>query len=233
MRVLLLENIDIQAERYFLDNSCDIDSYQTSLNDNQLKSIINRYHIIGISNKTHLNSNILQYANNLKIIACFCFKTDNIDLDCCTQNGICVFNSSYQKYNLNHTAIINDQSIIPKVNEDSKNIAINICQKIDDYLNRGITLGSINFPNIVVENNNNYKIFNLHHNKYSTLSKISNIICKHKYNISSCVLSTNNDVGLCIFFLDNKNFLVKDIEFVKDEIQKLNESINTQIIQPN
>lgn len=109
--------------------------------------------------------------------------------------------------------------------EAQTQIGIETAQKIIDFINQGITLGSVNFPNLTLPPNDEktHRIINVHQDKPGVLKKINDIL--GNYNISSQVLGTKNGVGYIMVELESAIS-----HQVKKQIQQLDESIKTRII---
>ena len=52
-------------------------------------------HCIGIRSKTKLTKKVLDAAEKLGVIGCFCIGTNQVDLEVAAQKGIAVFNSPF------------------------------------------------------------------------------------------------------------------------------------------
>lgn len=61
------------------------------LDPNELKNKIRDVHIIGIRSKTKLPKEILDEAQNLLVIGCFCIDTTQVDLDAAASKGVSNF----------------------------------------------------------------------------------------------------------------------------------------------
>lgn len=56
----------------------------------ELKDKIRDVHIIGIRSKTKLSKEILDEAQNLLVIGCFCIDTTQVDLDAAAAKGVSI-----------------------------------------------------------------------------------------------------------------------------------------------
>ena len=105
--------------------------------------------------------------------------------------------------------------------ESQSNIGIDVATKIVNYLKTGRTISSVNFPELVGNENS---IINIHKNIPGSLSKINNILSKH--NIITQELKTKNKIGCCIFKIEDQNICKNLI----DELNKLDITIFNRIL---
>lgn len=95
IRVLLLENIHIEAISLFNNEGFQVESYKGAMSEEELIKKISDFHIIGIRSKTILTSRVLESAHKLLVIGAFCIGTNQIDIKTCNQKGIAIFNAPY------------------------------------------------------------------------------------------------------------------------------------------
>jgi len=95
IKVLLLENIHPVAVAAFQHESFQVETIPGALTEEQLKERIPSVHIIGIRSKTKLTEAVLEHAERLLAIGCFCIGTDQVDLVAAEKKGIPVFNSPF------------------------------------------------------------------------------------------------------------------------------------------
>lgn len=96
IKVLLLEGVHENAVNFFKDAGYTQIEYHTkALSMDDLKETIADAHIVGIRSKTQLSKDVLDAADKLMAIACFCIGTNQVDLDEASKKGIAVFNSPY------------------------------------------------------------------------------------------------------------------------------------------
>lgn len=94
INILLLENISPSAAQLFYDEGFNIECHY-KLSSEDLEEKIKSVHAIGVRSKTRLTKQILQKANKLLCIGCYCIGTDQTDLKEATSLGVPVFNSPY------------------------------------------------------------------------------------------------------------------------------------------
>lgn len=96
IRILLLENISPAAEQTFRDAGYAlVDRRSRAMTEDELIDEIGSVHILGIRSKTHLTRRVLEAAENLWAVGCFCIGTNQVDLDAAAERGIAVFNSPF------------------------------------------------------------------------------------------------------------------------------------------
>ncbi len=96
IKILLLEGINPSAigELKKADYTL-IETEDKALSENDLAERIKDVHILGIRSKTNITKKILDNAEKLIGIGCFCIGTDQVDLNAATEAGVTVFNSPY------------------------------------------------------------------------------------------------------------------------------------------
>jgi D-3-phosphoglycerate dehydrogenase len=94
------------------------------------------------------------------------------------------------------------------------------------FLNRGSSLGAVNFPNVDLPvNGKTHRILNVHRNVPGVLSEINKIVSSLGINISAQYLSTNNEIGYLVMDVDKA-----DAQGFSDQIAKLPTSIKTRVV---
>ncbi|HSC87825.1 MAG TPA: phosphoglycerate dehydrogenase [Polyangiaceae bacterium] len=110
--------------------------------------------------------------------------------------------------------------------EAQENIGTEVGQRLLDYLNAGMTTGSVNFPQVGQPLlPGKHRILNVHQNVPGVLTAINGIISATKANVSAQVLATDPTVGYLVMDLDRS---VSDE--VKEKVSALDTSIRTRIL---
>ncbi len=74
-----------------------------------------------------------------------------------------------------------------------------------DYINKGSTIGSLNFPNIQMPGKKGvHRLLHIHHNVPGIIAKINQTMANHHLNIEAQFLKTNSDLGYVITDVNNK-----------------------------
>ena len=96
LRILLLEGIHpVAVENFQKKGFTDIEIRTGSLSDEELLEIIPDVHMIGIRSKTKIRQHILDAAQQLLAVGCFCIGTDQVDLKAAAKRGVAVFNAPF------------------------------------------------------------------------------------------------------------------------------------------
>jgi D-3-phosphoglycerate dehydrogenase len=96
IKILFLENISETAIRTFRDAGyTDIKKVSGALSEDQLIQEIKNVHLIGIRSKTQITEKVLQHAEKLQAIGCFCIGTNQVNLNAARKRGVVVFNAPY------------------------------------------------------------------------------------------------------------------------------------------
>ena len=96
IRFLLLEGIHKNAIDVLSSNGyTNIDYVRTALDEETLIEKIRNAHFVGIRSRTEINERVLQAADKLIAIGCFCIGTNQVDLRAAMLKGIPVFNAPY------------------------------------------------------------------------------------------------------------------------------------------
>ncbi len=93
--ILLLEGIDPSAAQIFKDRGYQVKTEKRALSEEELLEVIPKIHILGIRSKTHVTARVLEAAQSLLSVGCFCIGTDQVDLNQAEKNGVPVFNAPF------------------------------------------------------------------------------------------------------------------------------------------
>ncbi len=96
IRFLLLEGVHQNAVDVLkAAGYTQIDYRKTALEGEALIDAIKDVHFLGIRSRTQVTNEVLEAANKLIAIGCFCIGTNQVDLDSALLRGIPVFNAPY------------------------------------------------------------------------------------------------------------------------------------------
>lgn len=96
IKILLLEGLHpstvevLQAAGY-----SNIEYHKGSLEETELLEAVKDVHFIGIRSRTNLTESVINAANKLVAIGCFCIGTNQVNLEAAAQRGIPVFNAPF------------------------------------------------------------------------------------------------------------------------------------------
>lgn len=95
IKILLLENLHPNGIKLLEKEGYAVEVMKGSLNEDELCEKIKDIAILGIRSKTTVSKKVLDSAERLLAIGCFCIGTNQVDLDYATKKGVCVFNAPY------------------------------------------------------------------------------------------------------------------------------------------
>ena len=152
IKILMLENISDAAIKVFKDAGyADIKKISGALSEDQLINEIKQVHMVGIRSKTQITEKVLQHAEKLQAIGCFCIGTNQVNLQAARKKGIVVFNAPYSNTRSVAELVIGASIILIRKILD-KNKAAHEGQWNKDakgsFEIRGKTLGIIGYGNI-------------------------------------------------------------------------------------
>ena len=110
--------------------------------------------------------------------------------------------------------------------EAQENIGREVGGRLLEFINGGVTTGSVNFPNVAPPVlAGQHRILNVHRNVPGVLSAINSIVSESKANVSAQILSTDPEIGYLVMDLD------RDVsDEVKEKMKALETSIRTRIL---
>lgn len=152
IKILFLENISDVAIRVFKDKGyTDIKKLSGALSEEQLVQEIKNVHLLGIRSKTLITEKILQHADKLQAIGCFCIGTNQVNLAAARKKGVAVFNAPYSNTRSVAELVIGASIILIRKILDKNKAAHNGIWNKDakgSYELRGKKLGIIGYGNI-------------------------------------------------------------------------------------
>jgi len=96
LKAVLLEGIHPSAvETLQRDGYTQIVTHAKALAGAELRDAIQGAHFLGIRSRTQLTAEVLQHADKLAAIGCFCIGTNQVDLKAAMRLGIPVFNAPF------------------------------------------------------------------------------------------------------------------------------------------
>ncbi len=96
IKILLLEGVHQSALATLKSNGyTNIEYLKTSLPEDELIEKIKDVHFIGIRSRTHISANVIEAAQKLVAVGCFCIGTNQVDLEATKKRGIPVFNAPF------------------------------------------------------------------------------------------------------------------------------------------
>lgn len=96
INILLLENISERAVNQIKAHGyVNVRKLSGALGEEELIREIKDVHLLGIRSKTMITDRVLQAANKLQAIGCFCIGVNQVQLKAATAAGVVVFNAPY------------------------------------------------------------------------------------------------------------------------------------------
>jgi D-3-phosphoglycerate dehydrogenase len=93
--VLLLEGIHRSAYQRFETESFHIEARSGALEGQELARALQGVQLLGIRSKTRVTARVLEEADRLLSIGCFCIGTNQVDLSAANRRGVPVFNAPF------------------------------------------------------------------------------------------------------------------------------------------
>ncbi|ETX12035.1 3-phosphoglycerate dehydrogenase [Marinomonas ushuaiensis DSM 15871] len=152
IKILLLEGVHQSAlDALHEAGYTNIEYHKTALAEDELIEKISEAHFVGIRSRTQLTAKVLEHANKLVSIGCFCIGTNQVDLDAASEKGIVVFNAPFS--NTRSVAeLVLGQLILLLRGIPAKNAACHrggwIKSAVGSYETRGKRLGIIGYGSI-------------------------------------------------------------------------------------
>jgi len=95
MKALLLEGIHPTAVEVLEANGYDVDLRGGALSEPELVESLVGINLLGIRSNTTVSERVLEAAEDLEAIGCFCIGTNQVDLAAASARGVGVFNAPY------------------------------------------------------------------------------------------------------------------------------------------
>ena len=96
IRILLLEGVHQSAVETLANNGyTNVEYLKTSLSEEDLIEKVKDVHFIGIRSRTQITEAVVEAAQKLVAVGCFCIGTNQVDLEATQIRGIPVFNAPF------------------------------------------------------------------------------------------------------------------------------------------
>ena len=152
INILFLENIsDVAVKHFNAAGYTNVKKLNGALSEEELIAAVKNVHLLGIRSKTQVTRRVLDAAEKLQAIGCFCIGVNQVDLRTATRNGVAVFNAPYSNTRSVAELVIGASIMLIRKILD-KNKAAHEGRWMKDasgsYELRGKTLGIIGYGNI-------------------------------------------------------------------------------------
>ncbi|WP_438011828.1 phosphoglycerate dehydrogenase [Sorangium sp. So ce321] len=151
VKVLLLENIHQSAHELFRSRSFEIETRSSALKEDELIAALAGVDMLGIRSKTHVTARVLEKADKLLSIGCFCIGTNQVDLDAANRRGVPVFNAPFSNTRSVAEMIIGECIVLARqIGDRSREVHAGTWKKVSKacYEIRGKTIGLIGYGHI-------------------------------------------------------------------------------------
>ena len=152
INILFLENISDVAVKQFKDAGyANVKKFAGALSEAELIKEIKHTHILGIRSKTQVTPAVLEAAQKLQTIGCFCIGVNQVNLGGATNQGVAVFNAPYSNTRSVAELVIGASIIlVRKILDKNKAAHEGVWMKdaTGSHELRGKTMGIIGYGNI-------------------------------------------------------------------------------------
>ncbi|HWB27764.1 MAG TPA: phosphoglycerate dehydrogenase [Chitinophagaceae bacterium] len=152
INILFLENISDKAVQQFKQNGyVNVKKLGGAISEEQLMKEIKNVHLLGIRSKTQITEKVLNAAEKLQAIGCFCIGVNQVNLKAATKKGVVVFNAPYSNTRSVAELVIGlSIMLIRRIPDKNKAAHEGIWMKEakGSFELRGKTLGIIGYGNI-------------------------------------------------------------------------------------
>ena len=95
MKILLLEGVHQACTDRFSQAGYQPELVKSALTEEELLKVVPGVHVLGIRSKTQVSKKVLDAAESLLAIGCFCIGTDQVDLSAAAARGVPVYNAPF------------------------------------------------------------------------------------------------------------------------------------------
>ncbi len=152
INILFLENIsDVAVKHFNAAGYTNVKKMNGALSEDELVAAIKDVHLLGIRSKTLVTKKVLDAAQKLQAIGCFCIGVNQVDLKAATRNGVVVFNAPYSNTRSVAELVIGASIMLIRKIVDKNKAAhegVWLKEASGSYELRGKTLGIIGYGNI-------------------------------------------------------------------------------------
>jgi len=152
INILFLENISDKAVQLFKQNGyTNVKKLGGAVNEEQLIKEIKNVHLLGIRSKTQITEKVLDAAEKLQAVGCFCIGVNQVNLKAATKKGVVVFNAPYSNTRSVAELVIGlSIMLIRRIPDKTKAAHEGVWMKEakGSFELRGKTLGIIGYGNI-------------------------------------------------------------------------------------
>ncbi|CAN5204126.1 phosphoglycerate dehydrogenase [soil metagenome] len=152
IKILFLENISNAAAQKFIEAGYEtVKQIGSALGEEELIKESNGVHLLGIRSKTKITRKVLDHAQKLQAIGCFCIGVNQVDLTEATKKGVSVFNAPYSNTrSVAELVMASSIMLIRKIPDNNKAAPEGrwLKDSAGSHELRGKTLGIVGYGNI-------------------------------------------------------------------------------------
>ena len=152
IRILLLEGVHNSGVAALADRGyANVERVSRALDEAELVERIRGVHVLGIRSRTQITARVIDAADRLFAVGCFCIGTNQVDLAAARQSGIPVFNAPFSNTRSVAELVIGEmvmlmRGIFPKSQAAHRGEWIK--SAANSFELRGKTLGIVGYGNI-------------------------------------------------------------------------------------
>jgi D-3-phosphoglycerate dehydrogenase len=150
-KVALLDKIHPDADDRFIAAGFDVERFDGSIEAEELAELAGRVAVLGVRSNPEISAEIIENADTLRAIGCFCVGTDHVDLEAASERGVAVFNSVHENTrSVAELTIAFTTSLLRRIPEHNLSMHAGTWSKSSNgaYETRGKTLGIIGHGNV-------------------------------------------------------------------------------------
>jgi D-3-phosphoglycerate dehydrogenase len=151
LKVLLLENIHPSGRDLLQAEGYQVEALTGALKESELIDRVRGVHVLGIRSKTQITQAVLDAADSLISVGCFCIGTNQVALSAANQKGVAVFNAPFSNTRSVAELILAEIVILARqVGDRSREVHAGQWQKTatNCYEIRNKTLGIVGYGHI-------------------------------------------------------------------------------------
>ncbi len=152
IRILLLEGVNETAVQFLAERGyAQVTRVPKALDGAALKEALRGVHLLGIRSRTQLTEDVLEAADRLVAVGCFCIGTNQVDLEAARARGIVVFNAPFSNTRSVAELVMGEiivllRGVVPKSNAAHGGLWSKTADGYHEV--RGRTLGIVGYGNI-------------------------------------------------------------------------------------
>ncbi len=152
IKFLLLEGVHQSAvDTLNASGYTNIEYHKTAMNEDELVEKIQGTHFVGIRSRTQLTRRVLEAANKLVAVGCFCIGTNQVDLVAAQEQGVVVFNAPYSNTRSVAELVLAEAILLLRGIPEKNAVAHRggwLKSAVGSFETRGKTLGVIGYGSI-------------------------------------------------------------------------------------